>query len=493
MIYQGWEFVFYHLLSIVVISASMAFVEYRTVKLIDKYFGVSAGHTVAIIVSSIHLILILIDSFLFSRFGKVLNQDTLYILAETNRRESTEFIKTYTSAGFLCVAILIIVGIGFLTIRLYSQIIKKMLYIILLLLATGGLFLVCYGSYSFISKGDGLGIPQYSALTRCLYGYYSLRQIASRNRQLEDACRNLHCVLPVEADTIPHIVIVIGESSSYYHCSVYDYDKPTWPCMEARQEAGELIAYQNVTTPYDATNWVMRSVFSLNVSNFGNTPIFPAIFHATGYRTSIIENQYFIGDGLTFLCDRGLSDLVFDSRIDGPFQYDSELLSYIEPQEGLSLDIIHLIGQHLAYQERYPQSFEKFHADDYEPTRFNDQQRKVIAQYDNAGLYCDFVLDKIIQKYESQDCLLIFFSDHGEEVFETRDFCGHASSSTAPAPSYLYKIPFFVWESSFFREKHPLIMEQFMSESTKVFCTSQFSRWIVQKTGLSEYLSVRGL
>lgn len=478
------------MLSIVAISAMIAFVEYQIVKSIEKCFGVYAGYFVAIVVSSIHLIFIIVDLFLFSRFGQILNQDTLFILAETNRRESIEFIKTYTSAEFHCITIFLIVGMSFLTIRLYSSTIKKVLYIILLILAIGGLFLFGYGSYSYITRGDGLGIPQYSALTRCLYGCYSLKQIALRNRQLEDVCRNLHCALPFEADTIPHIVIVIGESSSYYHCSVYDYDKPTWPCMEARQEAGELIAYQNVTTPYDATNWVMRSIFSLDPSNFGNTPIFPAVFHAAGYRTSIVENQYFIGDGMTFLSDQGLSDLVFDYRKDGPFQYDSELLPYVEPKEGLSMDIIHLVGQHLAYNDRYPQTFEKFHAEDYDPTRFNDHQRKVIAQYDNAALYCDYVLDQIIQKYESQDCLLIFFSDHGEEVFETRDFCGHCSSATAPDPSYLFRIPFFVWESSTFREQHPLITEQCMDESMEEFCTSRFSQWLVQKTGLSEYIQI---
>lgn len=52
--------------------------------------------------------------------------------------------------------------------------------------------------------------------------------------------------------------------------------------------------------------------------------------------------------------------------------------------------IIHLMGNHLSYDDRYPEAFNKFSRGD-----------KTIDTYDNSILYNDFVLRSIYEKVKN--------------------------------------------------------------------------------------------
>lgn len=60
------------------------------------------------------------------------------------------------------------------------------------------------------------------------------------------------------------MIVIIGESHSLYHTSLYGYEKQTYPLMEDREENGELFVFQNAVTTNDVTALVMNSVFSLD-------------------------------------------------------------------------------------------------------------------------------------------------------------------------------------------------------------------------------------
>ena len=46
----------------------------------------------------------------------------------------------------------------------------------------------------------------------------------------------------------------------------------------------------------------------------------------------------------------------------------------------------------------------------------SDYQRQVRTNYDNDVLYCDYVLDKMIQFFEDKYVHLLSLSDHSEEA-----------------------------------------------------------------------------
>ncbi|MBR3051472.1 MAG: sulfatase-like hydrolase/transferase, partial [Selenomonadaceae bacterium] len=75
------------------------------------------------------------------------------------------------------------------------------------------------------------------------------------------------------------------------------------------------------------------------------------------------------------------------------------------------------------------------------------------AEYDNAVLYNDFIVDEIIRRFENKNAVLIYISDHGEEVYEGRDFAWHSVEEEGNV--HMIEIPALIWASKSFREHYP--------------------------------------
>ena len=101
------------------------------------------------------------------------------------------------------------------------------------------------------------------------------------------------------------------------------------------------------------------------------------------------------------------------------------------------------MGQHGAFAERYPIAYNKFKSTDYN-RKIGKEQKTMIAEYDNATLYNDFVVNSIIDKYKNNDAIIFYLSDHGLDIFDTDlNYCGHAKHT--PKSEQIGKsIPFVV-------------------------------------------------
>ena len=84
----------------------------------------------------------------------------------------------------------------------------------------------------------------------------------------------------------------------------------------------------------------------------------------------------------------------------------------------------------------------------------------MVAHYDNSTLYNDFVVDSIIRKYEDKNCIVVYFSDHGEEIYEIDDFMGHGNAAQRPTILYQVQVPFMIWTSDKFRANYPDVVKR---------------------------------
>ena len=111
---------------------------------------------------------------------------------------------------------------------------------------------------------------------------------------------------------------------------------------------------------------------------------------------------------------------MFDYRNVMIHNYDENLLndykdiiSYKKPQ----LIIFHLLGQHFQYSLRCKSNMRKFGIKDYKRMDLTDKEKQTIADYDNATLYNDFVLNKIVEQFRNKDAIIVYLSDHGEDCY----------------------------------------------------------------------------
>jgi len=305
--------------------------------------------------------------------------------------------------------------------------------------------------------------------------------------------------------TSPHIVLIIGESFSKHHSQQYGYAQPTTPRQVRRERSGQLVKFNDVVSPWNLTSYVFKHVFSLyDVGERGewcDYPLFPELFRKAGYHVTFITNQFlpkakeavYDFSGGFFLNNPTLNKAMFDTRNDSIYPYDEHLVgeyARLKAQEGkYNLTIFHLIGQHVGYKHRTPNDRRRWKGTDYNTLRPNltPGQRSVLADYDNAVLYNDSVVDLIVKQFEREDAIVIYMPDHGEECYEeNRGFIcrNHSAAIDYPLAKYEFEIPFWIWCSRTYIARHPDIYRQVLDARNRRFMTDALPHLLLYLGGI---------
>lgn len=162
-------------------------------------------------------------------------------------------------------------------------------------------------------------------------------------------------------------------------------------------------------------------------------------------------------------------------------RYKSETVS-----EPYTFDIIHLIGQHFEYELRYPKNETYFTESEYINRQLNDEERQFVTHYDNATLYNDKVLDSVIRMFEQEEAVVIFISDHGEEVYDDE----HVKGRLFQRPTYSiahqeYEVPMWIWCSESYKHAHHEVVEQITQSLDKPFITDDISQLLYYLAGIN--------
>ena len=126
---------------------------------------------------------------------------------------------------------------------------------------------------------------------------------------------------------------------------------------------------------------------------------------------------------------------------------------------GTQMLVLHQLGNHgPSYFRRYPAAFERFR-----PACRSDDLRscsrdEIVNAYDNALLYTDHVLARLIRQLQASagtlDSALLYVSDHGESLGENNLFLH--GLPYAIAPDLQKQVPMVMWLSAGFSAGRPL-------------------------------------
>jgi glucan phosphoethanolaminetransferase (alkaline phosphatase superfamily) len=186
------------------------------------------------------------------------------------------------------------------------------------------------------------------------------------------------------------------------------------------------------------------------------------LFSEAGFKTYWISNQkddasrlrIHMEDADSIYCTMGFKSIT-ESYDEVLFPHFKNILS----QNKNLFVIVHLNGNHLKYEERYPPAFNVFgkdHAAKLTKEGYYNVRSKqqVTDYYDNSILYQDFILDSLISLMNSTGrtgCLL-YSSDHGEDLFDDcRNLTGHGATFTEAS----FRVPFFIYSNEFFNVNYP--------------------------------------
>lgn len=255
------------------------------------------------------------------------------------------------------------------------------------------------------------------------------------------------------------LIVVIGESTTKLHMGIYGYYRNTSPNLKALGK--QIICFNDVISPHSHTIESLEKVLTFGSTDNPNDKEKGTVIQlaqAAGYKTYWISNQNPIGayETLLTMIAKTADQSYFINMGSTTEQknyykesYDEKLFPFIDKAlsepEPKKIIFVHLYGTHALYSARYPAKYNIF--TDQPHTKYpSERATDAINTYDNAVLYNDFVISQIINMLKEQgnggDQQLIYFSDHGEEVFQSMNFEGHTESiGTYP----MFQIPFIYW------------------------------------------------
>ena len=480
----------------------------------------------------------LTDLFCWVKFQSTLNPSMLLLVGETDEREASEFFSSYftsdlifSSVGLLLLVMLIHILTTFLKkvklspaisykVTVAKQIINHSHHIL------GGVCLVLLGwaieSSAHNKKEmlqmfslDTIGSVEHELTTSdCAQFYLPVYRLAfsifSNELASQQVDRLIEAKDKMSVDSCsfksPNIVLIIGESYGKLHSQQYGYFMPTTPRQIKREKSGLLVPFSDVVAPWNLTSFVFKNVFSLHVvgekGEWCDYPLFPSLFRKAGYHVTFITNQFlpkakqavYDFSGGFFLNHPELSEAMFDSRNQQLYRFDRGLLDdYDKNQQQHNTDhnliIFHLLGQHVKYNQRFPSDRRHFTAEDYEKKRadLNGKQRNVLADYDNAVLYNDSIVDAIISRFEDKEAIIIYMPDHGEECYEgNRGFIcrNHSAAIDYDLAHYEFEIPFWIFCSYKYAAKHPDIYKEIIGAKNRRFMTDALPHMLLYLAGI---------
>ncbi|MCH3950269.1 MAG: phosphoethanolamine transferase [Acidaminococcus sp.] len=350
--------------------------------------------------------------------GNALSSDLVLAVFQTNPREAIAFLEDQPLSRW-AVAIFALFLFLFLEVKISHKMlqnasVQKWLPIVV----TGALLILNIKS----------SVPR-------LHTYYLANTIVSTRRSLNsyksyrkhqkerlDRLRNLTdlTILPEAKGTY---VLIIGESASRDHMHAYGYERENTPWMDRMKEVpGTTLfkkAYANYCQTVPALTYALSGKNQYNDVNLEDAYSIIEIAKAAGYETYWLSNQARFSVAETPVSEMASTadhQIWLNGRSSSPTEAnypDKDLVSYLPDSipDTPTLIVLHIMGNHGKYADRYPKNFEVFKG-----------KGRRLDGYDNSILYVDSVLKSVFEKTSRYPNFkgFIYMPDHGEHPEDGR-------------------------------------------------------------------------
>ena len=422
----------------------------------------------AFIFTGIYAILCIVNAVSYFFYGFGITHRLTTVVMQTTMRETTEFLPSVIE-NLLTFKVLCAVVIFVTATILLAWLIRKM---------SGKSFMVLFAMVSIC----GAGVTAYYLCTLqkarasfLVFGRTARYAMATYhdNKMIEEITGSLKPLPYADKVNSAHsaatLVLVIGESASRAHHSLYGYVLPTTPGLDALRDS--LYVFTDAIGSSFTTAGNMERILSLKIDDAvagdaASYPLLLDIFTEAGYKTFWLSNQEKSGvfcnisgvmvsraDVVNYIGNISSEENLMRTFDAALLPVASEALADSAAYKFIGL---HLMGSHTEYRERYPEEFKYFTADDilaHAPRPWlTESKAEKVAEYDNSIRYTDSILSELIDKIAklSDPAVLVYLADHGEDVYDDRDFRGRDTR--------FVEIPMIIYVNSAYRVANPEIV-----------------------------------
>ena len=397
-------------------------------------------------------------------YGVVINDDMLQNAAQTNLAEAGDLLNFRLLGYFVMLGVLPAIAIARLPLRWRGIRVEaiargKLLAAVVLLmvgtvLAFGGFYASFLREHKSLRSYANPGYFIYSAIK------YSTGSLAVKSRQVLTSI-GADAQIPASDVERELFILVIGETARADRFSLNGYIRDTNP--QLRQ--ANAISFSNFRACGTSTAVSVPCMFSLlGMDKFDTKKgaaqenLLDVLTHA-GVNVLWLDNnsdskdvalrvpyQSYKSPEVNPLCDPECRDVGMLSA----------LQKHIDAQpRGDIFIVLHQMGNHgPAYFKRYPPEFEKFKPACQSADLSLCSREEIGNAYDNAILYTDFFLGKVIELLKMNDnkfeTALLYVSDHGESLGENGVYLH--GLPPAIAPDAQLHVPAILWLGSGFKD-----------------------------------------
>lgn len=409
---------------------------------------------------------------------------------QSNLKEASEFILSYKI--FIALYLLVLVVYPILTAKYIENKhlieFKKLRYLLLSVLF---LFFALLYAYSFkIAYNDNVNLSRNIKITNYIYslkfakiypinagiatysGIKSFFNIRTVNKVAFDF--KFGAEQTKESTEREIYVFVIGETARSANFGINGYERQTTPKLAS---TANLISFTDVLSESNGTELslpiLLTRANSQNFYVFKNEKGVVDAFKEAGFQTYWIANQSYGNTFVQRMSSSTNESFFTPMDFDDEGNYDEKLWvnfdKILAKDEKKQFIVLHTLGSHFRYNQRYPLEYEKFVPSLKGLTGHSVIGERIktelINSYDNSILYTDYFLAGTIEKLRKTDAVsyMLYISDHGESLFDNNVIF---HGSLHPALNEVH-VPLLVWSSNKYNKMNPEKIEALKINSHK--------------------------
>ena len=372
-----------------------------------------------------------------------LGADAILAILQTNQSEAVSYVSTHLSlAGYILLVLTVLVIILFVQFAGKYGSIRRVSRI-------GVAFIVVFCCFNAVNAVSALKhsvfFGPFAMAVKGLEEYEKFSEL----RKQRNAIPLPEVVVNDDNDGV--YVLVIGESETRRHMSAYGYERQTTPWLDSMVQAGRTLLFKEAYSCH--THTVPVLTYALTEKNqYNNRALEDSyslveVLNAAGYETIWLSNQVQFGawdTPIRVIADAATKKKWLNTHMgettDSDY-HDEKILSALDGLDvkGKTFIVIHLMGSHGKYSDRYPVQSAVYLGD------------SIVDTYDNSVYYNDWFMGQLCEKISKLPNFrgMMYFSDHGEEPEMN---LGHNSGNFTPS---MAEIPLYMFFSKEYMELYP--------------------------------------
>lgn len=414
-------------------------------------------HVIRSVLRFIFLAVILLPVFVilgyYSVTSTVFAPDTLLAIAQTNIQEAIEYAKDNFSCKTIFLIILTNASVFFVAIKNTQKILWNKYNLFLVLFCITACLVGVYKYRDNIITD----IPKQASKTLAQYKNFS--------KERTDRKDNMSKLLLSHKPEAGVYVLVIGESQNRAHMQAYNYHRATTPWLDSMKNDKNMLLFTKAYSCHTYT--VPTLLYALTAKNqYNNIAVKNAVSvlevaEAAGFETVWLSNQvkYSAWDTpVTSIASEANQQKWINSTLGESTNtdyFDGKLIEELEKIKitDKMLIVMHLMGNHGSYEQRYPKAFEKYDG------------KNTIDKYDNSIIYNDYVMSQVYKRARKIPNFkgLVYCSDHADAIDK------NLSHDAAQFDFDMTHIPLYIYLSDSYIQNNSAKYKSLEKQKNKLF------------------------